>query len=622
MTRKLPVKKLFNSFSSVLRKNEGFSVGTKLFKTLQPRTRRKFVAYIQIQVINGLLEIVGLFLLTILTAKVVLDVDEPFSQVFQKEQAKGFINELLEKLYSLESSYFSVILLIVLFTRFMLGIVFSRKAFLLLSGEVSRLSHDLFRDIQSMNYQSLKKIDFTRIRLAFSISLPNGILGILAIILNLTSDIILIFLILIVLIKVNVGITLILILFYTLFFITVNFVFGRRAQLASTQATLDIIRENQDIQGITDAFSENFLYNNSGVLENRYQNFKIESSLNRSRLLWLQQTPKYLFEFTTLLLTVSALIWTQQATSEHLIENLLIFVVSLARIAPSAQRISQGALAIRASLGACNEYFEIHDYVSIHQRESFEFPNVVRSNNENSEFFCVQNVSFKYPDTSYWAIDDVSFEVFQNEMIGLVGLSGSGKSTLMEILIGVTSPDRGEVRFHGLKLEQWQAKQMGKISYIPQTVKLVRGTILENILFNHENGRSNRDTEVLEVLEQSYLLDEIRALPEGLNTLIDPESPCLSGGQIQRLGIARALFQEPEIIFLDESTSALDYQSERFILETLKNVSKKCAIVSVIHKQEAMRFFDRIICIEEGKVVSDGTFIETFQLLKNQGVVT
>jgi ATP-binding cassette subfamily C protein len=202
-------------------------------------------------------------------------------------------------------------------------------------------------------------------------------------------------------------------------------------------------------------------------------------------------------------------------------------------------------------------------------------------------------------------VQTVSLELQSGDGLGVIGPSGSGKSTFARALVGVTSPLRGVIRFDGAELSQWDAEKRGEfIGYLPQDLQLFDGTVAENI------SRFREDAEPEKIIEAAKLADVhdmIVALPEGYNTMIGRSGRSLSAGQRQRLALARALYNNPFLVVLDEPNSNLDAIGESALTNAIKAMREKGSIVVVIaHRPSAIATVDKILCLKAGKMAGFG----------------
>jgi len=218
----------------------------------------------------------------------------------------------------------------------------------------------------------------------------------------------------------------------------------------------------------------------------------------------------------------------------------------------------------------------------------------------------LRDVTFSYvPGVP--VLDHVTFDIDQGEAIGLVGGSGAGKSTLVDLLLGVQEADSGEVLVDGWPIHSVRRQWQSMIGYVPQSIVLFDATVRANVAFGVPDADVD-DERVWEVLGLAQLTDVVLQLPFQLDGMIGEGGVQLSGGQQQRLGVARALYHEPRILMFDEATSALDNETEFKLTEVLESFRGKLTTVTIAHRLSTVRRCDRLLYLEQGKLVANGTF--------------
>ncbi len=220
----------------------------------------------------------------------------------------------------------------------------------------------------------------------------------------------------------------------------------------------------------------------------------------------------------------------------------------------------------------------------------------------------LNSVSFSFEESLKPVLDGISLRIPQGTQAALMGPSGAGKSTLADILCAVLEPNSGEVLVDGANAFS-NILKLPSISYVPQKPGLVSGTISDNVAL----GVSREDVNVEQVkaaLSQAHLLNVIENLPEGINAPLGKLLDGLSGGQVQRLGLARALYSNPGLLVMDEATSALDAESEAEIQKVLDGLRGKVTVVLIAHRVNTIQNADVVFLMEEGKLVDQGTFQE------------
>ena len=226
-----------------------------------------------------------------------------------------------------------------------------------------------------------------------------------------------------------------------------------------------------------------------------------------------------------------------------------------------------------------------------------------------------KDVTFTYPGSKTPAITNLTLRVKPGEMIALVGPSGSGKSTLINLAIGFLRPQSGLISFDGNDLSKYDLRTARKfISVVPQESVLFDGSVRENITYGLGDLS---DKTVIDALTAANAIDFVEALPEGVDTIVGERGARISGGQKQRLAIARALIRNPRILVLDEATSALDSESERSIQKALESLMANRTTFVVAHRLSTVQKADTILVLQEGNLVEQGTHL---QLSKGSGL--
>lgn len=217
----------------------------------------------------------------------------------------------------------------------------------------------------------------------------------------------------------------------------------------------------------------------------------------------------------------------------------------------------------------------------------------------------IKNLSFQYEERKI--IDDLSLSIKKGEKIAFVGESGSGKSTLIKILLGLLKYNQGEVRLGDMELSGICLNNLyDRVSYLSQDAPVFDGTIKENLVFEKKVS----EEQMLDALSEVQLSHLVESLAEGLNTEIGEKGTCLSGGEKQRLALARLWFEDSELIILDEATSAMDNLTEENVMKSVLQKMKDKTVIAIAHRLNSVAGFDRIILFREGKIVGQGTFEE------------
>ncbi|MBQ4822798.1 ABC transporter ATP-binding protein [Aquimarina sp. MMG016] len=243
-----------------------------------------------------------------------------------------------------------------------------------------------------------------------------------------------------------------------------------------------------------------------------------------------------------------------------------------------------------------------------------EITNTVTKNTPIKGDITFDNVSFTYEDTNITALKDVSFEIKNGETIGIIGRTGSGKSTILDLIGRLYDVSAGEIRIDGIPIKNLNLKDHRKsIGYVPQDAFLFSDSIKNNIKFGKENAT---DYEVYDAAKNAVVHRNITGFNQGYDTVLGERGITLSGGQKQRVSIARAIIKDPEILLFDDCLSAVDTETEEEILNNLNKISKHKTTFIVSHRVSTTKNADKIIVLEEGKIIQQGTHN---QLISTEG---
>jgi ATP-binding cassette subfamily C protein len=219
----------------------------------------------------------------------------------------------------------------------------------------------------------------------------------------------------------------------------------------------------------------------------------------------------------------------------------------------------------------------------------------------------LKKVDFRYPGARTSALKKISLAIEAGQHVAFIGPSGAGKTTLVDLILGLLEPTAGTVQIGSQVLEGRQLLPENLVAYVPQSPGMVSGTIAENVALGTPVEQIDSDR-VVEALRTAHLSDFVESLPEGILTPVGSQGNSLSGGQIQRLGLARALYVKPKLIILDEATSALDASSEAFISQSLKELGDDVTVIVIAHRLSTVQHADVVFVVDGGEIVASGSF--------------
>jgi ABC-type multidrug transport system fused ATPase/permease subunit len=389
----------------------------------------------------------------------------------------------------------------------------------------------------------------------------------------------------------------------------------RRAQFLGNEEARLSVSTNQKLIEALGAYRQMFVANRRGYYSQEISKLRVQAADVMAETTFMPNISKYVIETTVVLgsLLLGAIqFWTQDAS--HAVATLTVFMAAGSRLAPAILRLQQGSIVIKGAVGQAELTLKLMDEVGSEHTRSDQ---VAEFNTNHPEFYSsveIKDVSFAYPGSSEKVLCGVTLEIMPGEIIAIVGPSGAGKTTLIDTILGLISPDSGEVLISKLKPSEAIVKFSGAISYVPQDILISDGSVKENVALGFDVNKVPQ-ARIEKALEIAQLSQMISAMPDGLNTQVGDRGTLLSGGQRQRLGIARALLTNPKLIVLDEATSALDGQTEADLSEAINKLKNNATIIIVAHRLSTVRTADQVVYLEAGEIKAKGTFDEVRKLI-------
>ncbi len=226
-----------------------------------------------------------------------------------------------------------------------------------------------------------------------------------------------------------------------------------------------------------------------------------------------------------------------------------------------------------------------------------------------------KNVSFKYPDAEEYMLQNITFKANKGETVAFIGRTGSGKSTIINLIPRFYDATEGEVLVDGINVKEYKLEKLyDKLGYISQKAIMFKGTILDNVGLGTKNGKKVKKSDLIEAIEVAQGKEFVEKMPDKYNAMLAEAGTNISGGQKQRLSIARAIAKNPEIYIFDDSFSALDYKTDYLLRKELRNKTKEATVLIVAQRIGTIKNADKIFVIEDGKIIGNGTHKE---LIKN-----
>lgn len=334
-----------------------------------------------------------------------------------------------------------------------------------------------------------------------------------------------------------------------------------------------------------------------------------KNAIIKRYIMMLDQVPRLFIEtlIVSIVLITMLIIIFQGITMTKIVSTMALFAMAAFRLMPSINRVIAMISTIRYNRPALTV---IYEDLFVNTEEFYhkytEDNSLGLSNNGERTFkdsIRLNGVSFKYPNQKDYSIKDVSLTIPIGQSVAFIGESGAGKTTLVDIILGLFRPEKGTISVDGKNLYEIESTWKKKIGYIPQTIFLSDDSIRGNIAFGVPSEKID-DNAVWRAIEQAQLRDFVDSLPDKLETAVGERGVRLSGGQRQRIGIARALYHNPEIIFMDEATSALDNETEKEVMKAIDNLKGEKTMIIIAHRLSTIENCDIVFKIKNGNLIS------------------
>ncbi len=373
------------------------------------------------------------------------------------------------------------------------------------------------------------------------------------------------------------------------------FTFRKKLKIAGENT---VKYERQKMKNIVEGFQgikEIKIYNKINIFNKKFliSNNSIEQI--KSNFIFLQSLTKQFYEilaiFLFVIVSLSVIILSEDPL--ELLKMVSVYAVAGIRLMPSSNKILSSFQQMRFALKGI-EIID-HEFRAI-KSKSISLDNYEENSIQNFKFnknIKFENLSFQYENTNTKVLDGINFDINKGEIIKINGDSGKGKSTLVHLLVGLLKPTDGRITVDGKDLENFKESWKKIIGYVPQSIYLLDDTIRRNIAFGIPDNELS-ETKMNKVIEETQLSEFIKSLPNGLDTNVGELGSNISGGQLQRIGIARALYIKPDIIIFDEATNSLDKKNENEIINMISSYIN-ITIIFISHDRELLSNCDKIL---------------------------
>ena len=515
------------------------------------------------------------------------------------------VNNLVFKIFKNNNQssyiYLTLIFFISLFViKFLFVIIFNKIKFYFIYSVSTNLQYRLLKKYMFSNWEFLTNHNSALLirNIQSEVGLMKG--QVYQPIIDLFSEIILSLGIILLLILYEPKLSIILLVVFGVAGLLINFIFKQKLINLSIERLKYAGNAIKSLMEIFSTIREIKIYNKYNFFLNRYNYFnkfhaKIIKDVSNINLYPRNFLELISIIFLSVLIIVSIKIG---VTFDKLLVIIGLYVASAYRLLPSLSKILQGIQNFRIGKRVLDNIYE-----QIQTKDTTEENNFYKSDEEikfDKEIH-LKNISFNYKKGSKKIITDTDFRINKNENIGFVGKSGEGKSTIIDFVLGLLTPTEGQFLVDGVAINSSSLNWRKKIGYVGQSINLLDENIYQNILFGNLNNEKNLE-KVKNIINQCELRELENDLNLQKNQSLGEKASKLSGGEIQRIGIARALFNSPEILIMDEATNSLDKLTEKKILHMIYKLSQKITLIIISHDIENLSQCDKIFELRNNKI--------------------
>ena len=572
------------------------------FMTRQERT--KYFLLIAARALAAFLDLFGILLIG-LVASVAAQQLQPADTVAKPITIAGFT---LPTFDSQGLFVLVVFVLAVFIVKALIAILLVRVISTFIATVEARNARSIADYLLRGTLDNAKKYSKAEFQYAITMSSNWAFTGVLNNIANIISEAFLLVIVAVAFLIVNPVVSVFTFVYFALVMGVMQYFIGRSLKRAGEDASGGNVEANNQVSDSLDTFREIAVLGKQDLFISRINASRLKLAKSGASLAFLGGMPRYIIE-TSLILGVVLLVG-QQLLSGNLAAGLAtlgVFLTGGVRITASLLPLQAGFAGLKVNGEQAQLAYSL--LAQVRDRAPAEAASHGAGDVDHGSALevVVKSVKYSYLGDDHDTLKGISLTIPAGQYAAVIGPSGAGKTTLVDLILGLVSPTSGTVRIGGIEPNVLRTLAPGLVSYVPQKPGLVSGTIAENIALGVHPDHIDFAL-VNEVVESAYLTDFIDSLPDGLHTSVGKQVDALSGGQIQRIGLARALYARPRLLILDEATSGLDAGSEAFIGKSLTKLHGHVTVVVIAHRLSTVQHADNVHVIEGGKLTASGDF--------------
>ena len=384
---------------------------------------------------------------------------------------------------------------------------------------------------------------------------------------------------------------------------------GNLMQRSSTRIAEGSVAAITAIGDLSEVFREATVLGNKAFFFSKVHAARIRTASSTASQLTLGGMPRYIVETALIIAVAMFVLW--QSASGDLVKaagTLGVFLSGGLRLTASLLPLQSALLSIKQSVPIAKTALKFLTAKSESRPDSSAHHQASSVSNSPVKVE-LRGVNFRYPNAQEPTLSTIDMCIQPGQQVAFIGPSGAGKSTIADLVLGLLKPSSGELLIDGQEPQEVIDRNPGRLGYVPQRPGMISGTVAENIALGVPSGQVDQ-TRLQSAIASAHLRDVLSELPEGEQSDLGKRKDELSGGQLQRVGLARALYTKPGLLVMDEATSALDAESEHEINKALDEMRGKVTVVLIAHRLNTVQRSDVVFLIEAGRITASGSFPE------------